>query len=231
MTTPRREARVLVVDDEENIRRLLRAILTRMPQQPCMVQEASNAEEGMEMLDRQAFDLVISDYRMEERTGVDLLAHAHDVRPSAARMLITAFGELDIGVEAINRGHVDGFLRKPWENARLVALVDSLLAPRLSAPLPGATVPAESARAVAAPAPAVAIAAHPPSIVTPAPAAVAGTKSDLEQEVAQIDRLLRQLRVRLGLGSISPEGYQLAANELGAKKADLELKLLKQTAR
>lgn len=198
-----RQSRVLVVDDEEQIRRLLRMILMRTPEINAAVHEASSAEDAIQTIRHNEFDLVITDYRMGVKTGVDFLEVAVRERPNMRRVLITAFGEMDIGVEAINRGRVDGFVRKPWENARLVALVRNLL----STPRPG-----ESPGAA------------PPAPAAPAPS-VATAPADLQAEITSISRSLQQLRVRLGLGALSPEGYERAAAELTQRRAALEARL------
>lgn len=204
MTSPRPEANVLVVDDELEIRRLLSAILTRyLTRYQVHVTDAASAEEALAAVEAADFDLIISDYSMPGKTGIDLLSVAHKRAPRTARILITALTQLDIGVEAINRGHVDGFLRKPWDNAALVALVDSLLEARV---------------APAGPAPAA------------APKAASGDRTALEHEKEDVDRQLGQLRVRLGLGGISADGYRRIAADLQKRRAELEVAILRLKA-
>lgn len=199
------EARVLVVDDEAQIRRLVSVLLRRIVgDYSVAISEAGTAEDAMAALQRERFDLVISDHSMPGKTGIDLLEIAHARYPQTGRMLITALAQLDIGVEAINRGHVDAFLRKPWDNDAFVALVDSLLGPRV--------------KARAQPA--------PPAPRAPAPAAAAGAKAKLEAELQELERQLRQIRVRLGLGSLSAEGYAALNSDLSKRRADIEVKLL-----
>ena len=206
MTTPRPEASVLVVDDEQEIRRLMSAILGRyVTRYRIHVTEAATAEEALAALELADFDLIVSDYSMPGKTGIDLLAVAHKRAPRTGRVLITALEQLDIGVEAINRGKVDGFLRKPWDNAALVALVDSLLETRIAASAPAAPQPQANAQA-------------------------AGDADALEREKDDIDKQLGQLRVRLGLGSVSPEGYRRIAEDLGKRRAQIEVALLKLRA-
>ena len=115
---------------------------------------------------------------------------------------------MEIGVEAINRGHVDGFLRKPWDNAQLVALVESLVKSRVAAPAPGIATPAPASGG--------------------APGGLdARARAALEAEVQEINKAMQKLRVRLGLGSLSPEGYQKAADELAQRRAELEARLVR----
>lgn len=213
MSTAAVEARVLVVDDEEHIRRLVRAILARFTRKyGVKVVEASNVDEALVALADEPFHLVVSDHSMPGRTGIDLLAQVHEKYPDTARILVTALDQMDIGVEAINRGRVDAFLRKPWQNDAFTALVDTLLAARV---LPRGSV--ASAQATAKPQPSLG-----PEGASDLPADKAG----LEAEIAEVDRVLRQLRVRIGLGNISPEGYVRINDELSARRAALELRLL-----
>lgn len=206
MTTKRPEASVLLVDDEQEIRRLMSVILTRyVTRYQVHVTEAASAEEGLAALDLADFDLIVSDYSMPGKTGIDLLASANKRAPRTGRVLITALAQLDIGVEAINRGRVDGFLRKPWDNAALVALVDSLLETRVGLPTPEGPIPIPAGHAPAPP----------------------GDRTALEREKEDIDKQLGQLRVRLGLGSVSAEGYRKIAADLGKRRAELEVALLK----
>src|SRR5439155_17602876 len=126
------EAKVLIVDDEEHIRRLVRAIIARLTRKyGVKITEAANVDEALRALAGDTLHLVVSDYSMPGRNGIDLLAEVHAKYPQTARILVTALDQMDIGVEAINRGRVDAFLRKPWQNEAFIALVDSLLAARV----------------------------------------------------------------------------------------------------
>lgn len=188
---------MLIVDDEEHIRRLVRAILTRLARTyDVRVKEAANAAEAIALLETEPFHLIISDHSMPGRTGIDLLAECHRRFPRTGRMLITALEQLDIGVDAVNRGRVDAFLRKPWDNEGFIVLVKSLLADRVKAPPPPATPAAPLSR------------------------------TKVEAELAEVERVLQTLRVRMGLGNISPEGFARVNAELTAKRAQLEVELL-----
>lgn len=208
------EARVLAVDDEQQIRRLVSVLLRRIDGDYVVtVTEAGSAEEAAALLETQTFDLVVSDHSMPGKTGIDLLEGVHRKFPRTGRMLITALAQLDIGVDAINRGHVDAFLRKPFDNDAFVALVDSLLKPRVQ----GRTAPA--------PAPRV-----PAAIGGAAPAAQSAAKTaeraKLKAEMDEIEKQLKTIRVRLGLGALSADGYAKLNESLSKKRAELEVKLL-----
>jgi CheY-like chemotaxis protein len=222
LTEPRPEAHVLVVDDEEQIRRLVSVLLRRLPRYDAKIQQAANAQEALTLLDYESFDLIISDHNMPGKTGIDLLEHAHKVYPDSARMLMTALTQLDIGVDAINRGRVDAFLRKPFDNEAFLALADSLIAPRVETRMRSA-VPS-AGRVPPAPPQGPPVAAPP--LVVAHPSTKAATRNALEAELAEIDKSLRQLRVRLGLGNLSPEGYARVNEDLSKRRAEIEVKLL-----
>jgi len=220
LTTPpaaRPEARILVVDDEEQIRRIVTLLLKRVPSFQAKIQQAGNAQEALALLEHEEFDLIVSDHNMPGKTGIDLLEHAHKQHPQTARMLMTALAQLDIGVDAINRGRVDAFLRKPFDNDAFIALADSLLAPRVKA----------RAAMQGAPPPPPAAQGPPPltRIGRPDPSREA-QKLKLQAELAEIEKAMRQLRVKLGLGSMSPEGYARVNDDLSKKRAEIEVKLL-----
>lgn len=197
--------RVLIVDDEAQIRALVRVLVNRLSSKYALqLVEASSAEEAMSLVDRETFHLVVSDHNMKGRTGIDLLAHVFQHAPRTARMLITALTQVDIGVDAVNRGHVDAFLRKPWDSASFVALVESLISARVGAlPLP----PPAAGAARAAP-------------------TSASERAALAAQVQQLDLQIRQVRVRLGLGKISAEAYTALTRELQAKRGAIEARLL-----
>lgn len=204
MGTDKAHATILIVDDEPEIRRLMSVLLTRfLDRWTVKVTEAANAEDAFAALARTDFDVIISDHSMPGKSGIDLLEHAHRQAPSTGRVLITALAQLDIGVDAINRGRVDGFLRKPWDNDAFIALVDSLLTRR---------VPQREA------------AAPPARTDTPA------ERAALAREIEEIDRQLGQLRVKLGLGTISADGYRRVSTDLTKRRAQIEVALMRARA-
>lgn len=125
-----RALRVLVVDDEADIRGSLRRVLARLPVESVEFHEAENGEDAIGMLRKQFFHLILSDYRMGRVSGVDVLEIARIEEPRTVRVLMTAFEDMDIAREAVNRARIEGFVRKPWENEKLLALVEKLLAER-----------------------------------------------------------------------------------------------------
>lgn len=118
---------VLVVDDEEGIREILKqALESRVPQ--ARVITASSGDEALRILDGTRVDLVISDFKMPGITGIEFLTRARDRSPLAPRIMMTAYSDESIAVDAINRARVERFLTKPFEIGEAISAVKDILA-------------------------------------------------------------------------------------------------------
>src|SRR6266851_4926914 len=107
--------RVLVVDDEKNIRRTLAVCLEGFG---CAVTEAGTAEAALEALSRAPHDLAFLDLRLGTGSGLDLLPRLLAERPGLDVVIITAYATFDTAVEAIRRGARD-YLPKPFTPAQV----------------------------------------------------------------------------------------------------------------
>jgi len=111
---------VLVVDDEEEVRRSVHDLL-RIEFQ---VVARSSGTEALEYL---AADpdvaAILSDQRMPGMSGVELLRRAAEIQPETTRLLFTAFADLRTVVAAINEGHVFRYIAKPWDPTELQTLI------------------------------------------------------------------------------------------------------------
>ena len=94
-------ARVLIVDDEELLRATLRRVLTRGGLETAT---ASNGVEAIAMLERESFDVVLTDVFMPEMTGPELLAHLKRYRHPAEVIIMTAFADIPTAVDAVRGG-------------------------------------------------------------------------------------------------------------------------------
>jgi putative nucleotidyltransferase with HDIG domain len=112
------EHTVLFVDDEVNI---LKAIQRLLRHEPMNVLTASRPQEALEMLERSEAQVVVSDQRMPEMSGVDLLAAIRERHSDMVRMMLTGYTEMNIAVEAINRGEIYRLITKPWNDDELKA--------------------------------------------------------------------------------------------------------------
>jgi two-component system response regulator PilR (NtrC family) len=120
--------RALIVDDEPDIRELLEITLGRMKLD---TRSARNLKEAREWLAREPFDLCLTDMRLPDGTGLDLVQHIQLRHPQVPVAMITAYGSLDTAVNSLKAGAFD-FLTKPVDLARLRELVSTAL--RLRSP-------------------------------------------------------------------------------------------------
>ncbi len=111
---------VLFVDDEVNI---LRAVQRLLRHEEMEVVCASRASEAIDLLDRHNAQVVVSDQRMPEMSGVDLLSQIRERHPQVVRMMLTGYTEMNIAVEAINRGEIYRLITKPWNDEELKAIL------------------------------------------------------------------------------------------------------------
>jgi putative nucleotidyltransferase with HDIG domain len=112
------EHTVLFVDDEVNI---LKAIQRLLRNERMNVLTAARPTEALELLDKTDAQLVVSDQRMPEMSGVDLLSSVRERHPDIVRMMLTGYTEMTIAVEAINRGEIYRLITKPWNDDELKA--------------------------------------------------------------------------------------------------------------
>ncbi len=117
---------ILVVDDDPEMRVALELTLKRGGY-ACTL--ARDGKEALAVLDRGAFDLVVTDLRMPRVDGIELLERMGAVAPRTPALVITAHGTVDTAVESMKRGAVD-FLQKPFGPDVLLAKVSGVLARR-----------------------------------------------------------------------------------------------------
>ena len=88
---------------------------------------ASSAARALEVMREHEVGVVLSDQRMPHTTGVELLEQIRSEFPEAVRMLVTAYADHGATIEAINRGHVRRYIRKPWDGEELKAALAEAL--------------------------------------------------------------------------------------------------------
>jgi two-component system response regulator HydG len=118
--------RVLVVDDQRNMR-VTTAIVLR--QAGFEVTEADGGAEALEKLGAEPFDVVLTDLRMGDVDGLEVLRGALEASPSTQVIVMTAFGSIESAVEAVRRGAYD-YLSKPFQSDELRVRVEKALEKR-----------------------------------------------------------------------------------------------------
>jgi DNA-binding NtrC family response regulator len=121
---PSRAPRVLLADDQRDI---LEALQLLLKSEGFQVQSVSSPAAVLAAIDETDFDTALIDLNYARDTtsgqeGLDLLARLHDEDPTLPVIVLTAWASVDVAVEAMRRGARD-FVQKPWDNARLLAIV------------------------------------------------------------------------------------------------------------
>jgi DNA-binding response OmpR family regulator len=121
MTQP--PARILIVDDERNIRYTLQMVLRAKGYH---VDVASNGEEALDKGREQHYEVVLVDLQMPKMGGLELLRSLRGLSPETGVVILTAYGTVARAVEAMKLGAVD-FLEKPFEPQAIRLLVEEIL--------------------------------------------------------------------------------------------------------
>lgn len=128
--------RIMLVDDEENILKALRRVLVSTPciydggEYKIKVDAFTSPVEALEHARHTPVDLVLSDYRMPGKNGVDFLKEFKCIQPNAARLILSGYADLNALMGAINEAQIYRFLSKPWNDYELVSSIAQALAYR-----------------------------------------------------------------------------------------------------
>lgn len=120
------KARILLVEDRESLRRMLRRALESAGYE---VEEAVDGREGIERLEAKAFDLALTDLKLPHASGLEVLGVARKIRPAMPVVVMTAYGTVGTAVEAMKSGAMD-FLEKPVEIDDLYRVVAAAVGDR-----------------------------------------------------------------------------------------------------
>ena len=197
MTDPTPASRLLVVDDEPDLRTLYELSLAREGYE---VESAATVAEAWELLVGQAFDLLITDMRLPDGSGLELLARMIDAGRSEKAIIITAYGSAENAVEALKAGAYD-YLTKPVDLRQFRAAVASALG--------------------RAPTPPTATAATMPRLPTPPASAIdrlVGTSPAMQEVRTLVRKVARSMAPVLVEGE-SGTGKELVARAIHAESA------------
>jgi len=104
-------ARILIVDDDESIRKTIEAILK---QEKYIVETAANGREAIEKTQVNFYNLALIDIRLPDMEGTKLLASMKDTTPKMVKIIVTGYPTLQNAIEAVNEG-ADGYILKPMK--------------------------------------------------------------------------------------------------------------------
>lgn len=115
--------RLLIVDDEKSIRITLREIFEY---EDFEVEEAADGQEGLDMIIKHDFDVVLCDIKMPKMDGLEVLAKAQELKPDLPFVMISGHGTIETAVEATKKGAFD-FIQKPPDLNRLLITIRNAL--------------------------------------------------------------------------------------------------------
>jgi len=115
--------RILVIDDEPDIRESLEALLSAEGYQ---VDLAGNATEGLSRLESGIYDLILLDLMMPDKSGMQVLSEVRSRDLDTPIFMITAYGSIEVAVEALKHGASDYF-SKPWDNEKLLIEIERMI--------------------------------------------------------------------------------------------------------
>jgi DNA-binding NtrC family response regulator len=117
---------ILIIDDEQAILESLQYLLES---EGYTVEASATAEDGLARLAGGTFDLVLLDYMLPDKNGIEVLQEIREHDAAANVIMITAYGTVEIAVKAMQGGAVN-FVQKPWENEKLLADIRAAIARR-----------------------------------------------------------------------------------------------------
>ena len=118
-------AQILIVEDEANIRRVLRKILIDIDKS-LIVSEAVDGVEAISMVSENTYDLILCDIKMPKKDGIEVLEYIQKVSPQTAVVMISGHGDLDTAVKAMRMGAYD-YISKPPDLNHLLQTINAAL--------------------------------------------------------------------------------------------------------
>jgi len=116
-------SKILLIEDDETMRDGMSLILKRAGHE---VADVSNGPAGIELCRKEKFDLVITDYKMEEMNGIEVLEKVKSIDEGTEVLIVTAYGTIDLAVEAMRKGAAD-YITKPFTPGEFTIRVKKVL--------------------------------------------------------------------------------------------------------
>lgn len=115
--------KILIVDDEEDNL----ALMYRTLRSKYVIIKAHNAIEALDILKTEHFDCILSDHKMPLMDGVEFLKRVNDLYPKTMRLLVTAYSDVKILIDAINYAKIYRYIKKPYSPDELLMIVEAAL--------------------------------------------------------------------------------------------------------
>jgi len=113
---------ILVVDDEINILRAIRRTLHKLDVELLL---AETPEKALNIIDERTIDVIVSDMKMPNINGAQLLTKMKEKQPNSFRVILSGYADIELMLSAINQGEVHRYLTKPWSNKALLDVINS----------------------------------------------------------------------------------------------------------
>ena len=114
-------ARILIVDDDENIRKVLETILA---DEGYIVESAETAKKGIEKSEKAFYNLALIDVRLPDMEGIELLSKLRNTKPKMRKIIVTGYPTLQNAIAAVNKG-ADAYVMKPFDVERILQTIKS----------------------------------------------------------------------------------------------------------
>ncbi|MEM2968007.1 MAG: response regulator [Candidatus Bathyarchaeia archaeon] len=112
-------ARILVIDDDENIRKVLKTILE---DEGYIVDTAETAKESIEKSEKSFYNVALIDVRLPDMEGIELLPKLRDTKPKMRKVIVTGYPTLQNAIAAVNKG-ADAYIVKPFEVDKILETI------------------------------------------------------------------------------------------------------------
>ena len=118
-----KQARILIIDDDDNIRKVLQTILE---DEGYIVETAETAMKGIEKSEQTFFNLALIDVRLPDMEGIELLSKLKETKPKMRKIIVTGYPTLQNAIAAVNKG-ADGYVMKPFDVEKILLTIKEQL--------------------------------------------------------------------------------------------------------